>query len=202
MRHLPSTLLAIALIATSACESARSPSSAASDARTSLVPASPCGADCFGIWRAAMTWVSTTRSTPPARLLVDTVTSGRSSYAGPRVVPRSTLDDVAAASGVGGRGNQDEMGRCFGVPDRLAGSGRPVPASCQRLADKILVSLSAPVVSQGNSNEASLDLAEEWSAVPLDPSSKSFFVLHVYRLTLQRDAGGWRVVGARLVMQS
>jgi hypothetical protein len=108
------------------------------------------------------------------------------------------------ATGVGGQGAADEMSRCFSPFG-------PVPLSCQFFEDKIIVTPYAPIVRPDSPTAASLDITVDWGLVPQQPDSTvklsrgrngRWWVMHVYRLTLERGASGWRVVGAQLMMQS
>ena len=158
-----------------------------------------CGDDCFAILRAAVSWVSETRSVPPARLVLDTVRSGRSSYNGPLIVPRSALNDLTTAAGIG-RGAADAQGRCFGGID-MRDDAPPISASCRPLEDKLMVTLSAPIVSGDSPTEASVDVGENWTD-RLESRAGWFWAWNVYRLTLKRGATGWRVVAGQLILES
>ena len=203
MRRLPLVGL-ICLLAASACSTAaRNPSSREGEARAALSPepmVPTCGADCFGILRAAVSWASEKESVSPARVLLDTVRSGRSSYSGPRLVPRSALDDLTVATAIGGEVAAVEVGHCFYPLG-------PVPASCRAFEDKVVVTPHAPIVSPDNPTQASLDIALEWGLVSrqqvssvTSPTTRNgrLWVMNAYRLTLERGASGWRVVGAEL----
>jgi len=162
-----------------------------------VAPASPqgCGGECSAIFREAVAWVAKTRSVAPARLLLDTLESGRLSYTGPHVVPRSLLTDLTVSSAVGGRGTVDTMAQCFGSPFR------PVPESCQPLADKIMVTLYAPVLDDSNPKLASLTVTENWNAGQ-NPRGRRFWAKAGFRLTLQYVGNSWHVIDAQRVFQN
>jgi len=142
MRQLVFVGALVCLVGALACDPSARVTNSTPDAsaRATVAPASPqgCGGECSAIFREAVAWVAKTRSVAPARLLLDTLESGRLSYTGPHVVPRSLLTDLTVSTGVGGRGTVDTMAQCFGSPFR------PVPESCQPLADKIMVTCMRP----------------------------------------------------------
>jgi hypothetical protein len=137
-------------------------------------------------------------------MLLDTVRSGRSSYFGPRVVPRSALTDFVVAAGIGGQVAPGEIDRCFSPVG-------PVEASCRFFEDKILVTPFAPIMNPSSPTQASLDLALSWGLVPqhtipnvTSPTQRNgrLWVMNAYRLTLTRQGSSWHVVDARLTGRS
>lgn len=196
MKHLPRTVGLMFAVALAACEaSTPTLSKSAGQARTSIVPAGECNSDCMGVWRAATSWVSETRSVHPSRVLVDTVRSGRKTYAGKQVVPRSALINLMTTAGLGGQASLDAMALCFGNPTAA------VPASCHQLEDKIVVRLFAPEISSGTPSEATMDLVEAWTTLPQARGRRNSNTT-LYRLTLQLGSSGWRVLGAQVLAES
>ncbi|HEY9429736.1 MAG TPA: hypothetical protein VIR34_21415 [Gemmatimonadaceae bacterium] len=105
------------------------------------------------------------------------------------------LNDLTVLIGASGQGAVETMAQCFGSPFDS------IPVSCRPLADKIMVTLNAPVTSAGDPTKASLEIVENWNAEPW-PHGRRSWVKNGYRLTLQRTPSGWQVVNARLVFQT
>jgi hypothetical protein len=105
------------------------------------------------------------------------------------------LNDLTVSMGASGVGAVETMARCFGSPFDS------IPPSCQPLADKIMVTLSAPVRNDADQTQASLEIVESWNAEPW-PHGRRAWIRNGYHLTLERAASGWRVVDAQLVFQT
>ena len=199
MRRLALFVGVLCLAGMAACDAPTPTTNATPNgpARTSVAPPASrvCVGECAAILRGAIEWVAKTRSVAPARILLDTIESGRSSYRGVRVLPASLLANVTALSGVGGSGSDDKMAECFGSPFRAA------PESCRSLRDKIMVTVYAPILSDDNAGVATMTLVQSWNT-PEQARVPGFWVRAGYRLKLERVGGGWRVVDAERTFQS
>jgi len=200
LRRLSCAAAAMCLVGGLGCEKPLPPtSSAASNAQdgavAAMTAASSCDEECFAILQEAISWVSRTRDVAAGRLLVDSVGDARSPHTRSKGLPRSVLNDLAVSMGANGLSAVETMARCFGSPFDS------VPPACQPLADKIMVTLSAPVVSETDGTRASLEIVESWNAEPW-PHGRRAWIRNGYTLTLQRATNGWRVVDAKLVFQT